>query len=62
MTQVRLYQDPYLKTEKQTREPIPIPMIENGSTKPRFKTKPKRIIIIGSLSLTNTESESETDI
>jgi len=25
---VRLHQDPYLKTEKRKREPIPIPIIE----------------------------------
>jgi hypothetical protein len=37
-TQVRLHQDPYLKTEKEKREPIPIPIIETGSTKPIFKT------------------------
>ena len=40
--QVRLHQDPYLKTEKQKRESVPIAIIENGSTKPSFKTKPKR--------------------
>jgi hypothetical protein len=27
-TRVRLHQDPYLKTEKLKREPIPIPIIE----------------------------------
>ena len=27
-TRVRLHQDPYLKTEKQKRETIPIPIIE----------------------------------
>jgi len=46
-TQVRLHQDPYLKTEKQKGEPIPIHIIETGSTKPSFKTKPKRKSIIG---------------
>jgi hypothetical protein len=40
LTQVRLHQDPYLKKKKKKREPIPI--IETGSTKPSFKTKPKR--------------------
>ena len=44
-TQVRLHQDPYLKTEIQKREAIPI--IETGITKPSFKTKHKmkRIIV-----------------
>jgi len=60
-TQVRLHQDPYLKTEKRKREPIPIPIIETGSTKPSFKTKPKRKRIIGSVPLFKTEIESETD-
>ena len=27
-TRVRLHQDPYLKTEKRKREPIPTPIIE----------------------------------
>jgi len=36
-TQVRLHHDPYLKTEKQKWEPIPIPIIETGSAKPSFK-------------------------
>jgi len=39
-TQFRLHQDPYLKPEKQKREHFPIPIIETGSTKPSFKTKP----------------------
>jgi len=39
-TQVRLYEDPYLETEKQKREPIPIPIIETGSAELSFKTKP----------------------
>jgi len=60
-TQIRLHQDPYLKTEKRKREPIPIPIIETGSTKPSFKTKPKRKYIIGSFPLFKTEIESETD-
>jgi hypothetical protein len=34
---VRAQHDPFLKTEKQKREPIPIPIIETEST----KTKPK---------------------
>jgi hypothetical protein len=38
-TQVHLHQDPYLKTEKQKREPILIPIIETGSTKPSCKRK-----------------------
>ena len=52
-TEVRLHQDPYLKTEKPKREPIPIPIIETGDT--------KRKRIIGSVPLFKTESESETD-
>ena len=48
-----------MKTEKQKLEPIPI--IETSSTKTNFKTKPKRIRIIGSVPLFKTESESETD-
>jgi len=36
-TQVRLHHDPYLKTEKRKREPISIPIIETGSTKPSLK-------------------------
>jgi len=51
-----------LKTEKQKREPIPIPVIETGSTEPSFKTKPKRKRIIGSVPLFKTQSESETDV
>lgn len=64
-TKVRLHQDPYLKTEKRKRDPIPIPIIETGGTpdsKPTFKTKRKRII--GSVPVFNTETadtESETD-
>jgi hypothetical protein len=61
LTQVRLHQDPYLKTEEQKREPIPIPITETGSTKPSFKTKPKLKRIIGSVPLFKTEFESETD-
>jgi len=59
-TQVRLHQDPYLKPEKK-REPISIPIRETGSTKPSFKTKPKRKRIIGSVPLFQTEIESGTD-
>jgi len=47
-----------IKTEKQKRELIPI--IETGTTKPSFKTKPKRKLIIGSVPLFKAESESET--
>ena len=50
-TQVRLHQDPYLKIETQKQEPIPIPIIEIGGTKPSFKTKPKLKRIIGSVSV-----------
>jgi len=35
---VRL-QDPFLKSEKQKREPIPIPIVETKVTHPCFKTK-----------------------
>ena len=54
-----MHQYPYLKTEKQKREPISI--IETGSTIPSFKTKPKRKRIVGSVPLFKRESESETD-
>jgi len=59
-----LHQDPYLKTEKPKREPIPIPIIKTVSRKPNFKTKPKRKRVIASLPLIKreaSESESETD-
>jgi len=49
-----------LKTEKQKRELIPIPIIETGVAEPSFKTKPKRKRIIGSVPLFKMESESET--
>ena len=61
---VRLHQDHFLKSEKQKREPIPIPIVETKVTHPSFKTKPKRKRIIGSLPWFKTEtldSESETD-
>ena len=61
MDPIRLHQDPYLKTEKQKRVLIPIPIIETGSTKPIFKTKPNWKRIIGSVPLLKTESESERD-
>jgi len=48
-----------LETEKRKREPTSIPIIESCSTKPTFKTKPKRKRIIGSLPLFKTESETE---
>jgi hypothetical protein len=48
-----MHQDPYLKTEKRKREPIPIPIIESGDA----KREPK----IGLMPLFKTESESETD-
>jgi len=41
-TKVRLHQDPFLNSEKQKREPIPIPIVETKVTHPSFKTKPKR--------------------
>ena len=41
-TKLRLHQDPYLRSEKQKREPIPIPIVETGSTLPSFKTKSKQ--------------------
>ena len=61
-TQVRLHKDPYFKTEKQKREPIPVPIIETCSTKPSFKTKSKRKRIIRSVPLFKTESKSESDV
>jgi hypothetical protein len=63
-TKVRLHQGPCLKSEKQKREPIPIPIVETKVTHPSFKTKPKRERITGSLPWFKTEtldSESETD-
>jgi len=60
-TKFRLHQDTYLKVEKQKREPIPIPIIESGSTKPGFKTKPIWKRVIGSVPLFKKASESETD-
>jgi hypothetical protein len=53
-----MHQDPYLKTEKQNREPIPIPIIETESP------KPKRKLIIGSAPMFKAEeleSGSESD-
>ena len=61
---VRLHQDPFLKSEKQKREPISIPILETKVTHPDFKTKPKRERITGSLPWFKREaldSESETD-
>ena len=46
-TKGRLHQDPFLKSEKQKREHIPISIAETGVTQPSFKTKPKRKRIIG---------------
>jgi hypothetical protein len=60
-TNVRLHQDPYLKTEKQKREPIAIPIVETGDTpesQPSFKTIPRRKRIIGTV----VASESESNI
>jgi hypothetical protein len=57
-TRVRMHQDPFSKTEKQKREPIPIPIIETES--PKLKRKS----IIGSAPMFKTEeleSGSETD-
>jgi hypothetical protein len=48
---VRLQQHPFLKSERQKRDPNPIPIVETGGTQPSFKTKPKRKCIIGSLRL-----------
>ena len=53
---VRLHQDPFLKSEKQKREPIPIPIVETKVTHPSFKTKPKRERITGSLPWFKTET------
>ena len=58
-TEVRLQQYPYLKNEKQTREPIPIPIIGNGNTEPNFKKKPKRKRIVVSVPLFKIKSETE---
>ena len=63
-SKIRLHQDPFLKSEKQKRESIPIPIIETGVTQPSFKRKPERKRIFGSLRWFKTEtidSESETD-
>jgi hypothetical protein len=63
-TQVRLHQDPFLKTDKRKVEPIPNPIADTGRTKPSFTTKPKRKHIIRSDPLFKTEmleEESETD-
>jgi len=60
-TQDRLHQYPNFKSGKQKREPISIPIIETGSNIPSFKPKPIRKLIIGSVPLFKTESESETD-
>jgi len=46
-TEVRLRQDPLLKTEKRKWETIPIPIIDTRITKPSFKILPKRKRIIG---------------
>jgi len=51
-----LHQDPFLKSEKQKREPIPIQTVETGRTQPSFITKSKRKRIIGSLPLFKTET------
>ena len=60
-TQVRLHHDPYLKSEKRKRQPIPIHIIETGSKKSSFKTNRKRKRIIVSVPLFKTEIDSETD-
>jgi len=51
-----------LKTEKQKPKTTPIPIIETGSAKPSFKTKPKRKPIISSVPVFKTVSQSETDV
>jgi hypothetical protein len=61
-TQVLLYLDPYLKTKEQQQKPIPIPIIETGSTTAGFITKPKRKSIIGSVPLFKTQSKSESNV
>ena len=58
-TQVRVHQDPYLKTVKRTAT-HPHSVIGTGGTKPCFKKKPKLKRIIGLMPLFKTESESET--
>jgi hypothetical protein len=60
-TQVRVHQDPYLKTEKLKCEAIPIPIIETGGTpqrKPRFKTKRIRKRVTGSMAMFRTATET----
>ena len=47
-----MHQDPYLKTEKRKTDPTPIPIIETGDK--------KRKLIIASMPLFKTETESET--
>ena len=54
-TKIRMHQDPFLKSEKQKWEPIPISIVETGVTHPSFKTKPKRKRITGSLPWFKTE-------
>jgi hypothetical protein len=62
-TKVRLHQNPFLKSEEQKREPVPIPNVENGGTLSSFKTKSKRKHIIGSMRLFKTETlDSESNI
>jgi hypothetical protein len=61
---VRVHQDPFLKRENRKPEPIPIKIVETKVKHPRFKTKPKRKRMTGSLPWFKTEtldSESETD-
>jgi hypothetical protein len=44
-TRLRLYQDTYLRFEKEKREHIPIPLLETGGTpktQPWYKTKRRK--------------------
>ena len=67
-TQIRLYQGPYLKTEKRKIEPIPIPIVESRATpesKPIFQNKRQHRRIIGWAPVFKSEtaqSGSEKDV
>ena len=67
-TQIRLHQDPYVKTEKRNREPIPNRLVVTGSTpdsKPNFENRKQHKRIIGSAPVFKSEtaqSGSETDV
>jgi hypothetical protein len=59
-TQVRLHQDPYLKTEKRKWEPIVIRIVETGGTpESSFKTKSRRK---GSVPLSESENDDASPV